>query len=181
MLSSKRELIQAITRGYRKSMEAQKSDPGHPRTCPPETPLAPWNTLLFKTSVRYHSKYVTTTSIPIRTPPRFRSTPLSPLYLLLFTLPPLRDRARMLHAVSEKIIRALAHSLISRPARETAPRRHLRALSSRALSALHVEACKHLRGVGASSARLLSSAVRWGGAYVLRSPLALRASSACGR
>ena len=38
MLSSKRELIQAITRGYRKSMEAQKSDPGHPRTCPPETP-----------------------------------------------------------------------------------------------------------------------------------------------
>ena len=69
----------------------------------------------------------------------------------------------MLHAVSEKIIRALAHSLISRPARETAPRRHLRALSSRALSALHVEACKHLRGVGASSARLLSSAVRWWG------------------
>lgn len=32
MLSSKRKLIQAITKGYRKSMEAQKSAPGPPRT-----------------------------------------------------------------------------------------------------------------------------------------------------
>ena len=86
----------------------------------------------------------------------------------------------MLHAVSEKSIRALADSLISRPARETAPRHHLRVLFPRALSALHVEACKHLCGVGASSDLLLISPVHWV-AYVLRSPLALRALSACGR
>ena len=79
MLSSKRELIQAITKGYRKSR-------------PPLEQAPPWNTLLFKASVRYHSKYVTTTSIPIRTQPRFRSTPyllfissLSPVYPLFIS------------------------------------------------------------------------------------------------